>query len=205
MRPPVSKSFVFLTTLFVGAAIQSEATVTGGVDFPQGAVSFLDVGASSTLPDNVSGANCMTQADCAFVSLQDRGSNIVLRFIEDKLTGSGDDSLDLWIFEIGPDAEDSFIEISTDGTIWNPVGKVSGRTSGIDIDSFGFGPADQFAYVRMTDDRNDGQHNGATVRADIGAMGAISNLFTAVPEPANLGLCAAGLLATGVRLARRRR
>lgn len=42
--------------------------------------------------------------------------------------GSGDSQPDLWIFEVGPDVEDQFVEVSTDGQTWSPVGKVGGST-----------------------------------------------------------------------------
>ena len=145
----------------------------GGTDFPQGAVSFADTLVAYTLGGggvtaahqgafnaiglpNYAGTNsCPSQAGCTFVSLGDGGS-VVLRFDDNKLTGSGDNALDLWVFEVGPDIEDTFVEISKNGLNWSPVGKVFGSTAGIDIDAFGFGPADLFGFIRLTDDTNEG-------------------------------------------------
>jgi hypothetical protein len=99
------------------------------------------------------------------------------------------------VFEIGPDVEDTFVDISTDGLVWNSVGKVFGSTAGVDIDAFGFGVASKFSYVRLTDDTNEGDQNGATVGADIDAVGAISTVpSNPVPEPATLTLSAAALV-----------
>ena len=62
-------------------------------------------------------------------------------FIDNALTNSGDGGFDLHIFEIGPDVEDTFVEISVDGVVWHAVGKVFGSTAGIDIDALD--PADK--------------------------------------------------------------
>lgn len=138
---------------------------------------------------------------CSFVSLGDGGS-IVLEFTDNFLTGSGDTLDDLWIFEVGPDVEDTFVEISKDRLDWKSIGKVSGSTRGIDIDSFGFGITDLFSFVRLTDDPNEGRNSGDTVGADIDAVGAISSVPksvpTSVPEPSTaLGL---GIFGIGVLL-----
>ena len=192
----------------------------GGTDFPQGAVSFADAvdsylvggggvtaphqGAFNALgvPDYTGINGCASQASCSFVSLGDGGS-LVVRFIDNKLTGSGTNAFDLWVFEVGPDIEDTFIEISTDGLAWNPVGKVFGSTAGIDIDAFGFGVADQFGYVRLTDDTNEGGQSGNTAGADIDAVGAISTVVTQVPEPGGLAMFITAMVAGGAQRRRR--
>lgn len=98
------------------------------------------------------------------------------------------------MFEVGPDIEDTFIEISSDGSTWHAVGKVFGSTAGIDIDAFGFDSSELFRFVRLTDDADEGGRTGATAGADIDAVGAISSIAT--PEPA-----ASALLVLGAALA----
>lgn len=211
---------VSLATLFSAAAAPAHAVLIGGVEFPQGMASFADAiasyspglaGPSPTAPHqgafnalgapNYNGVNlCASQAACTFVSLGDGGA-IVVRFVDNRLTGSGGPGLDLWIFEVGPDVEDQFVEISIDGAAWHSVGKVGGSTAGVDIDAYGFGPQHQFAFVRLTDDPNlDGQ-TGDTVGADIDAVGAISAVL--IPEPQTYALLLAGLGFIGFAARRR--
>ncbi len=130
-------------------------------------------------PDYINVNVCADAASCTWVSLGDGGS-ITLRFVDNALTGSDNTDPDLWIYEIGPDVEDTYVEISSDGVLWNPVGKVFGSTSTVDVDAFGFGSGDSFSYVRLTDDPNEGGQSGATVGADIDAVEAL----TTVPVPA---------------------
>jgi hypothetical protein len=211
------------TTAVLSLSASAMAVPIGGVEFPQGAVSFADsvvsyspglVGGNPSDPHrgaanalgvpNYTGTNsCASQAACTFVSLGDGGS-IVLRFLDNVLTGSDSSALDLWIFEVGPDVEDTFVDISTDGTTWLSVGAVGGATAGIDIDAFGHGSGSSFAYVRLTDNGDlDGQ-TGATVGADIDAVGAITTRrVTLVPEPGALALLGAAIV--GMTLVSRRR
>jgi hypothetical protein len=175
--------------------LKGHATIIGGVDFPQGAISFADsvtsftpnilsgeptdifLGADNALgiPDFVPGVFCLTQADCPFVSLGSGGS-IVLQFVDNLLTGSDSSALDLWIFEIGGDVEDTFVDISVDAVTWLSVGAVGGATSGIDIDFFGFDSSFVFSFVRLPDDASKGAQSGVTVGADIDAVGAITTV-----------------------------
>jgi hypothetical protein len=127
---------------------------------------------------------------CNSVSLGVGGS-LTVKFTDNFLTGDGTPALDLWIFETGPDIEDTFVEISNDGSLWQPVGSVGGSTSGVDIDAFGFGPGQLFSFVRLTDDVNEGELDGATVGADIDAIAAISTI--PVPLPGAVWLLLSGL------------
>jgi len=153
-----------------------------GVCFPDGERSFADVVVSydpvmngEPRAKNMVKSNALGIPNDISVSLGVGGS-ITLQFTDNSMTGSGDDTADLWIFEIGPDVEDTFVEISQDGVEWLSVGKVFGSTSGIDLDAFDFGPTDAFSYVRLTDDPDEGdQTGGGSVGADIDAVGAISS------------------------------
>ncbi|MEM9481883.1 MAG: hypothetical protein AAGA58_19710, partial [Verrucomicrobiota bacterium] len=158
----------------------------GGVIFPDGIVSFADVVVSFD-PVIVGGEpseglngnaalgtpqGATTSANHATLGV---GGSITLEFVDNVLTGSGDNCADLHVFEVGGDVEDTFVEISIDGVVWEDVGKVTGSTDSIDIDSFGFGPDKQFRFVRLTDDPAEGNTTGSTVGADIDAVGAISS------------------------------
>jgi len=194
-------------------ATQANADIFGGVEFPSGASSFADAVVSynpviksgePTAPfrDSSQALGVPDFTDALpgdhFVSLGD-GCSITLRFTDNSLTGSGTPADDLWIFEIGPDVEDTFVEISKDGTTWSPVGKVFGAISGVDIDAFGFGTGDFFSYVRLTDDGAEGGQTGATVGADIDSVGAIASAPpVASPDAGSTGvlmMIGSGLLA----------
>lgn len=195
------------------ASVSTQAATYGGVEFSGGASSFADAvvsydptyggasGPQASARDPQQSLGIPTGSpDVGFVTLGD-GGRITLRFTDNSLTGSGSSALDLWIFEVGPDVEDTFVEISKDGLNWSAVGKVAGATAGIDIDAFGFGTSDFFSFVRLTDDTDEGQQgNGQTVGADIDAVGAISSappVINGVPEPATLALLGMALIAAG--------
>lgn len=216
----IAAALMFVVPLSAHAVFIGNAQ--GGTDFPQGAVSFADavvsfapgmVGSNPTtenlgatnalgLPNYASGSACTSQANCPHVSLGD-GGVLVLQFVDNRLTGSGNSAFDLWVFEVGPDVEDTYVDISKDGSTWSSVGKVFGSTAGVDIDAYGFGIDDLFAYIRLTDDTNEGeQTGGASIGADIDAVGAISTVRSEVPEPATMALLGAGLI--GLSLLRRK-
>ena len=168
-----SKNALVLFSLMATSNVNAE--IFGGIDFPNGAVSFADSvvtydpsfggGAVPTDLDFTNPIQALGPPDYAnpigSVSLGS-GGQLILQFIDNKLTGSDNADPDLHIFEIGPDVEDTFIDISKDGNTWSAVGKVFGSTSSIDIDAFGFGTSDEFAFVRLTDDKFEGQTSGPT-------------------------------------------
>jgi hypothetical protein len=227
----------FVTSLGLMAVVLSAGSVAkaimyGGIEFPDGAVSFADSVLTYTplfgggpgpthpnatdpmeslgIPDFPGGGG---PGDPGAVSLGNGGLLEVL-FTDNLLTNSGDAMLDLHVFEVGPDIEDTFVAIRpTAGTVgllppagdanldgfWE-IGKIFGATSSIDIDSFfpGFGAGVlNFDAVQLIDDPAEGLMVGETVGADIDAVGAI----TSVPEPSTLVLVALGvaLLAIGQR------
>jgi len=200
-----------ITILLASLAISSNASAVtfGGVDFPGGAASFADavVDYSPVIKNGEPDAAHRVSAEALgipdftsgpgvdFVSLGDGGS-ITLQFTDNSLTGSGNSDDDLWIFEIGPDVEDTFVEISMNNSDWHSVGKVFGSTAGIDIDFYGWGVLDFFSFVRLTDDGGEGLQTGITVGADIDAVGAISSAppVNPVPIPAAIWLFGTALI-----------
>ena len=197
--------------LFLAASLSvpviTQAEIIGGIEFPDGALSFADVvvdydplangGPAPTNPNFIDPAAALGIPDYAnpigSVSLG-RGGSIILQFIDNRLTGSDDPTPDLHIFEIGPEVEDTFVAISQNGTDWFDIGKVFGATSSIDIDQFGFGVDDEFSFVRLIDDFNEGGSTGPTVGADIDAVGAISTVAAPVPVPPLLPLFAFSMM-----------
>lgn len=193
-----------LTSSFFAANLH--AIQYGGIEFPSGVISFADavvsydpnynegdagVGTGPTDPNFTDPIEALGAPDYVnpfgSVSLG-AGGRIVLEFVDNFLTGSSltgvaDGIFDLHIFEIGPDVEDTFVDISKDGLIWSPIGKVFGSTSSIDIDAFGFKVSDQFRFVRLTDDKSEGNRTGSTVGADIDAVGAITTVIAPDPKP----------------------
>lgn len=175
----------------MGATGSSESQTYRDVVFPNGELSFADqvvsynpgasvpsephrrAEASIGVPDWTGGSSCRSKQACTFVSLGSGGA-LVVQFIDNVLTGSGNEDMDLWVFEVGPDVEDMSVEISMDGRNWLSVGSIGGGKAGVDIDAFGYGPDAEFSFVRLIDDPERGQKGGRTAGADIDAVGAIS-------------------------------
>lgn len=136
------------------------------------------------------------------------GGLIELMFVDSFLSNSGDATLDIHIFEIGSDVEDTFIAVrptvetktllksicdlddddifeqcDLDNDGFFEIGRVSGSTSSIDIDAFfsGFDTGRLvFDAVQLVDDLNEGNQSGETVGADIDAVGAITSISAPV-------------------------
>jgi hypothetical protein len=207
----------------ISAAPPAHAVLIGGVEFPQGAISFADAvgvyepglqGLAPTAPFRLPGsalgapdftnATC-TAATCEFVSLG-VGGRLSLRFVDNLLTGSDSNAADLWVFEIGEDVEDTTVEVSVDGVNWLSVGSVGGSISGVDLDAFGYGSTSVFSWVRLQDVAAADSTTGITVGADIDAVGAISTIRApGVPEPTTWALMLLGVGALGAQLRLRRR
>lgn len=183
MNKLLSFLLVFLTVITVAEI--TDAVEYRGVEFPQGAVSFADrvisynPGSGVESPHNNSSAalgipDWIDGEDGQFVSLGCQGT-LVVKFTDNSLTPGGDGAPDLWIFEIGAAVEPTYVEISRDGTNWIEIGRTSGSTSGIDLDSFiPLGaPGSRFSYVKVIDANC--ASGSPFAGADIDAVGAISS------------------------------
>lgn len=194
------------------------------VEFPAGAVSFADElveyspglvidpaapGVEIPLPPYRGGHNTIGIPDadlqnsidcgnapstdtCKYASLG-VGGVLTVKFTDNRLIGSGNSAPDLWIFTSGPN-EPTFIDLSTDGANWESVGLWENFAVGIDIDSFGFGVEDAFAFVRLRDEPETGNTTGITVGLDVDAIGAISTAVVPLPAAWWLFGSAVGLL-----------
>ena len=215
-------------------AAEAQAIPYGGIDFPQGSSSFADSvirydplfsgGPGPTSGNYMDPDKALGTPDyngsTGSVSLG-RGGLVELLFFDNLLTNSGSPALDLHVFEIGPDVEDTFVAIrptAATSVLLSPmtpdpdgffdIGKVFGSTDSLDIDAVfpGYGPgALEFDAVQLIDDFNEGASGGGTVGADIDAVGAITSAPGpgAIPEPLSMHL---GLLGVGALvLAMRRR
>ena len=146
-----------------------------------------------------------------YVSLG-RGGMIRLAFVDNLLTNSASAAADLWIYEIGPDVEDTFVGVrplagtlallSANGFVvgadgYYAIGKVFGSTSSIDLDALfpGFlAGALRFDAVQLRDDPNEGDNVGDTVGADINAVEALASVSN-VPEPSTVTMLGLGVVA----------
>ncbi len=180
------------------------------ITFPEGDISFadeyldVDLGTPAPTVGNFDPAATTGAPNGTAYSLG-QGGFITLEFTDNSLTGSGDSSDDLHIFEVGPLLEDTFVWISTDNENFLSLNKVFGSTSSIDIDPFlldaGLNPFTQFSYVRLQDDPTENLSDTRYAGADIDAVGAITSAppVTSVPGPGSLGLIFGGLFALGAR------
>ncbi|MEM6474039.1 MAG: cyclic nucleotide-binding protein, partial [Planctomycetota bacterium] len=192
---PVSAERIVNNTIIGGTitpGLNSPSATFEGILFDQGTISFADrvvvydpsAGGSPPslihqipnsalgLPDGIGRGAEPVDGETS-VSLGIEGT-LTVEFTNNFLTGSGDARGDLVIFEDG-EVESVRVEISRDGITFFDVGNVGGLTNQIDLDAFGFGPNDRFAFVRVTDERQ-GNNTGTSLGADIDAIGAISSV-----------------------------
>ena len=191
------------------------AVLIGGVDFPDGAVSFADavvsyspgpdVAPNYNDPNAALGIPDWTGHNFTAASLGNGGS-LTLQFTDNSLTTSGDASPDLWIFEIGAVTEFFNVQISTDNISYIDLGDVLGQPTGVDIDAVaGVIPGTFYSYVMLTDVDPD-QTGSPFGEADIDAVGAISSAppVNPIPVPAAVWLFGTALVGF-VGISRRRR
>ncbi len=133
------------------------------------------------------------------------GGSLTVEFTNNALKGSGNKDLDLWIYEIGKQAEEFKVEISVDNKTWYDVGlgirpdNTHQIGLGFDIDNLlnntdGIDDNTLFRYVRVTDgkDREINKYHNHKSGVDIDAIAALSSVD--VPEPSSI----IGLLSLGI-------
>ncbi|QEG42897.1 GEVED domain-containing protein [Roseimaritima ulvae] len=189
----------------VTPGVTAPSETINGIVFSQGSLSFADAVTSYT-----PGANGGPEPDAEFQNpltalgtpnLATRGAEpidgtqtvslgnggvLVVEFVDNRLTGSGDSRPDLAIFETGS-VESVLVEVSRDGVTYTQVGIADGLSSQIDIDAAGFGLQDRLAFVRLTDLRQ-GDPTSSTIGADIDAVGAIFSTSVDLFVPGGTGI-----------------
>lgn len=98
------------------------------------------------------------------------GGAVEVAFIDNALTDVN--GPDLYVFEVGPDVEGTFLAVSIDGETWIDVGEISGGRAEIDLaDSAAAGGT--YRALRLTDDASG--CSGRFPGADIDAIAAIGS------------------------------
>ena len=160
-------------------ALDEILSVTGADPWADAVTSFSPVVTSNEpVPSQLDPAESLGAPDLATVSLGD-GGELVVRFVDNALTGSGNALPDLRITEGESTDERIRVEISANGLTWIDLGFVDGGTADLDLDAFGFDDRDAFFFVRLTDDLADAGPTGPTRGADIDAVEALS--FRSLP------------------------
>jgi hypothetical protein len=180
------KKLLLTITLILTLTGYSFATEYHGVEFPNGASSFADSCVSFDYnPTDVTERYANTAemlgipdwpADPGVASLGD-GGETVLKFTDNFLTASGDNTEDLWIFETGGQEEGMYVYISEDNETWISIGDTDAvaDANGIDIDAFtGVELGVAYYFVKLVDD-NVHESGHPYEGADIDAVGAISS------------------------------
>jgi hypothetical protein len=209
--------FALVNTLVLVGGVNSQAAPIRVTDLlsanPTGTVTFatavesynpaFPVGDPAGGGDAVNTLGAPDYADHPHFASLGLGGSIVLGFRDGALTGSGTAAPDLVVSEVGPDVEDTFAWVSSNGSDWVSLGRVAGGTTAIDIDALGLGADRAFSFLKLVDDPGQGLRSGLTVGADIDSVAVVSS--TPVPEPGALILLATGLAGIVARktLARR--
>lgn len=154
----------------------------GQVTLPQGDISFADAVIAYDTGEKVprKSANNAEAAlgiptfkgniyDGSFTTLGCSG-RLDLQFIDNALVDL--EGPDLYVFEVGPNVEGTFVEISIDGVAWRAVGEIKGGRAEVDISDVAE-PGETFRFVRLIDDGV--ACHGEFPGADVDAVAAIGS------------------------------
>ncbi len=164
----------------VGGAVPSggtdyETSQGQSVRFPMGAAAFADRAVSANprvtpVPSEYGTTGQALRAPDDQSYTLGHGGSLTLEFVDNTLAdGPG---ADLVVFEIGPDIEAMFVEISEDGTQFVRVGRIGGSETALDISRVARAGA-AYRFVRLIDDPDQGDGHGTWPGADVDAVGAI--------------------------------
>ncbi|WP_246075871.1 putative metal-binding motif-containing protein [Aliikangiella marina] len=162
LNKTISTKNIKLQALPQGKNAYADAVVRFNNGKPASAPEFAD-------PKNVIGApDYNKKKRSGFLSMGCNGE-LIVKFTDNVLwDGPGKD---LAIYEIGPVAEQTLVELSTDGNDWVEVGQVKGKIKNLDF-SGKVDPAERFRYLKLTD--MGVRCDGRTPGADIDAIASLS-------------------------------
>jgi len=197
---------MFALLLVMPALAFGAPTTYSGITFPDGDVSFADAVVSYTPgPDVGTGFDdpsatlgAPDYASPVGAASLGEGGVLILQFVDNSLTTSGDATADLHIFEAG-EIEQFSVSLSPNLIKWVEVGTVMGQPSSIDIDGVaGIVPGERYSYVRLTDvSPPDAPNDSPFGEADIDAVGAIASSTPVIPAPGAVVLGSIGVCVTG--------
>lgn len=154
------------------------------IRFPHGELSFAD-----QVVDYVPGAEVEEEyldptrtlgppdetATALGVESEDADAGTITVFFRDNAL-TDEAGPDLYIFEIGPQTEATFVEVSSDGETWHDLGRVAGSTSAIDLAEVeGLPERALYRFVRLSTDPDEQKSGAPFAGPDIDAVGAISS------------------------------
>lgn len=162
----------------------ANASTYQGITFQHGDASFADavtdlsLGSNTVFTDATRALGAPTGGDNSQGVTLGNGGSVTLEFTDLKLVDQNyvSNNADLYIYDLGIDAEEILLDISVDGTTWismpAPIPLTAGEPTGIDISAIAT-PGTEYSYVRITDVFYPGEHDPYYVGPDVDAVGVI--------------------------------
>lgn len=177
-----------ILAIVIISAFNGSAKDYGGVDFPNGDISFADRVVSYMPAQGVQDIHANPSSALGPPDYDSRGptghvslgngakvceGELILEFTDNALVDV--EGYDLWIFEVGPAVEATDVYISEDGRNWISLGVVKGSTRGVDISNY-TSPGQKFHFVKLCDHPDGRSSSYPTGGPDIDAVGAIGTI-----------------------------